>query len=94
MSVGGAMTAISRSRGAGAGDACASGEIFGPLTSWDRDPRLPSPPAPTTATTNAATTAIGTSAAAVPARRSWRSHAPTRSMEPMIGRRARGQGRS
>ena len=52
----------------------------GPATSCPSDPSPPSPPDPSAITSRAATSATGTIAAAVPARRSWRNHAPTRSM--------------
>jgi len=60
--------------------ACSAGEICGPETSWRIESSPPKPPAPTSTTTSAATIAAGTSAAAVPALSSWRSHAPTRSI--------------
>ena len=86
---GGARRAAAR-RGAGAigatsvprapGSPASAGEISGPTRTWRSEPSPPKPPAPTSTTTSAATMAAGTIAAAVPARSSWRSHAPTRSM--------------
>ena len=52
----------------------------GPATSCPSDPSPPSPPDPSPITSSAASSATGTIAAAVPARRSWRNHAPTKSM--------------
>ena len=60
--------------------AVSSSGADGPETSSPSDPSPPNPPDPSAITSSAASRAKGTIAAAVPARKSWRNHAPTRSI--------------